>query len=128
MKRQNVTSGAPWEERVGYCRAVKKGPFIEVAGTTAMLNGELQGVGDGYTQTKVIIEIMAKAIRELGGELSDVVRTRMFITRIEDFEVVGKAHGEYFKDIKPASTLVEVSALVHPDMLVEIEMSAIIAE
>lgn len=128
MKRQNVTSGAPWEERVGYCRAVKKGPFIEVAGTTAMLNGELQGVGDAYTQTKVIIEIMAKAIRELGGELSDVVRTRMFITRIEDFEVVGKAHGEYFKDIKPASTLVEVSALVHPDMLVEIEMSAIIAE
>ena len=128
MKRQNVTSGAPWEERVGYCRAVKKGPFIEVAGTTAMLNGELQGVGDAYTQTKVIIEIMAKAIQELGGELSDVVRTRMFITRIEDFEVVGKAHGEYFKDIKPASTLVEVSALVHPDMLVEIEMSAIIAE
>ena len=128
MKRQNVTSGAPWDERVGYCRAVKKGPFIEVAGTTAMLNGELQGVGDAYTQTKVIIEIMAKAIRELGGELSDVVRTRMFITRIEDFEVVGKAHGEYFKDIKPASTLVEVSALVHPDMLVEIEMSAIIAE
>ena len=128
MKRHNVTSGAPWEERVGYCRAVKKGPFIEVAGTTAMLNGELQGVGDAYTQTKVIIEIMAKAIRELGGELSDVVRTRMFITRIEDFEVVGKAHGEYFKDIKPASTLVEVSALVHPDMLVEIEMSAIIAE
>lgn len=128
MKRQNVTSGAPWEERVGYCRAVKKGPFIEVAGTTAMLNGELQGVGDAYTQTKVIIEIVAKAIRELGGELSDVVRTRMFITRIEDFEVVGKAHGEYFKDIKPASTLVEVSALVHPDMLVEIEMSAIIAE
>lgn len=128
MKRQNVTSGAPWEERVGYCRAVKKGPFIEVAGTTAMLNGELQGVGDAYTQTKVIIEIMAKAIRELGGELSDVVRTRMFISRIEDFEVVGKAHGEYFKDIKPASTLVEVSALVHPDMLVEIEMSAIIAE
>ncbi len=128
MKRQNVTSGAPWEERVGYCRAVKKGPFIEVAGTTAMLNGELQGVGDAYAQTKVIIEIMAKAIRELGGDLTDVVRTRMFITRIEDFEVVGKAHGEYFKDIKPASTLVEVSALVHPDMLVEIEMSAIIAE
>lgn len=128
MKRQNVTSGAPWEERVGYCRAVKKGPFIEVAGTTAMLNGELQGVGDAYTQTKVIIEIMVKAIRELGGDLTDVVRTRMFITRIEDFEVVGKAHGEYFKDIKPASTLVEVSALVHPDMLVEIEMSAIIAE
>ena len=128
MKRQNVTSGAPWEERVGYCRAVKKGPFIEVAGTTAMLNGELQGVGDAYTQTKVIIEIMAKAIRELGGDLTDVVRTRMFITRIEDFEVVGKAHGEYFRDIKPASTLVEVSALVHPDMLVEIEMSAIIAK
>lgn len=128
MKRQNVTSGAPWEERVGYCRAVKKGPFIEVAGTTAMLNGELQGVGDAYTQTKVIIEIMSKAIRELEGELSDVVRTRMFITRIEDFEVVGKAYGDYFKDIKPASTLVEVSALVHPDMLVEIEMSAIIAE
>ena len=128
MKRQNVTSGAPWEERVGYCRAVKKGPFIEVAGTTAMLNGELQGVGDAHTQTKVIIEIMAKAIRELGGDLTDVVRTRMFITRIEDFEVVGKAHGEYFRDIKPASTLVEVSALVHPDMLVEIEMSAIIAE
>ena len=128
MKRQNVTSGAPWEERVGYCRAVKKGPFIEVAGTTAMLNGKLQGVGDAYTQTKVIIEIMAKAIRELGGDLTDVVRTRMFITHIEDFEVVGKAHGEYFRDIKPASTLVEVSALVHPDMLVEIEMSAIIAE
>ena len=128
MKRQSVTSGAPWESKVGYCRAVRKGPFIEVAGTTAMKDGKLVGVGDPYLQMTTIIEIMKKAIEELGGKLEDVVRTRIFVTNIEDFERIGEAHGVYFSDIKPASTLVEVSALVEPEMLVEVEMTAIIGE
>ena len=128
MKRQSVTSGAPWESKVGYCRAVRKGPFIEVSGTTAMKDGKLVGVGDPYLQMTTIIEIMKKAIEELGGKLEDVVRTRIFVTNIEDFERIGEAHGVYFSDIKPASTLVEVSALVDPEMLVEVEMTAIIGE
>ena len=128
MKRQSVTSGAPWESKVGYCRAVRKGPFIEVAGTTAMKDGKLVGVGDPYLQMITIVEIMKKAIEELGGKLEDVVRTRIFVTNIEDFERIGEAHGVYFSDIKPASTLVEVSALVDPEMLVEVEMTAIIGE
>jgi enamine deaminase RidA (YjgF/YER057c/UK114 family) len=128
MKRQSVTSGAPWESKVGYCRAVRKGPFIEVAGTTAMKDGQLVGVDDPYLQTTTIIEIMKKAIEELGGKLEDVVRTRIFVTKIEHFELVGQAHGVYFSKIKPASTLVEVSGLVDPDMLVEMEMTAIISE
>ena len=128
MKRQSVTSGAPWESKVGYCRAVRKGPFIEVAGTTAMKDGELVGIGNPYLQMMTIIEIMKKAIEELGGKLEDVVRTRIFVTNIEDFERIGEAHGVYFSDIKPASTLVEVSALVDPDTLVEVEMTAIIGE
>ena len=128
MEKQSVTSGAPWESEVGYCRAVRKGPFIEVAGTTAMQNGELVGNGDPFLQTQIVIGIMKKAIEELGGKLEDVVRTRIFVTNIEDFEQVGKAHGQYFSDIKPACTLVEVSALVDPGMLVEMEMTAIISE
>ena len=128
MKRQSVTSGAPWESKVGYCRAVRKGPFIEVAGTTSMKDGKLVGVGDPYLQMTTIIEIMKKAIEELGGKLEDVVRTRIFVTNIEDFERIGEAHGVYFSGIKPASTLVEVSALVDPEMLVEVEMTAIIGE
>ncbi|MDG1295929.1 MAG: RidA family protein [Saprospiraceae bacterium] len=128
MEKQSVTSGAPWESKVGYCRAVRKGPFVEVAGTTAIQNGELAGKGDAFLQTKIVIGIMKKAIEELGGKLEDVVRTRIFVTNIEDFEQVGKAHGQYFSDIKPACTLVEVSALVDPEMLVEMEMTAIISE
>ena len=128
MEKQSVTSGAPWESKVGYCRAVRKGPFVEVAGTTAIQNGELVGKGDAFLQTKIVIGIMKKAIEELGGKLEDVVRTRIFVTNIEDFEQVGKAHGQYFSDIKPACTLVEVSALVDPEMLVEMEMTAIISE
>jgi enamine deaminase RidA (YjgF/YER057c/UK114 family) len=128
MEKQSVTSGAPWESKVGYCRAVRKGPFVEVAGTTATQNGELVGKGDAFLQTQIVIGIMKKAIEELGGKLEDVVRTRIFVTNIEDFEQVGKAHGQYFSDIKPACTLVEVSALVDPEMLVEMEMTAIISE
>lgn len=128
MEKQSVTSGAPWESKVGYCRAVRKGPFVEVAGTTAIQNGELAGKGDAFLQTQIVIGIMKKAIEELGGKLEDVVRTRIFVTNIEDFEQVGKAHGQYFSDIKPACTLVEVSALVDPEMLVEMEMTAIISE
>ena len=127
MEKQSVTSGAPWESKVGYCRAVRKGPFVEVAGTTAIQNGELVGKGDAFLQTQIVIGIMKKAIEELGGKLEDVVRTRIFVTNIEDFEQVGKAHGQYFSDIKPACTLVEVSALVDPEMLVEMEMTAIIS-
>ena len=128
MKRKLYSSGAPWESRVGYSRAVKTGPFIEVAGTTAVVNGVIVGEDDPYLQTITILNIMEKAVRELGGSLQDVVRTRIFVTNIKHFEEVGRAHGTFFKDIRPASTMVEVSALVDPKMLVEIELSAIIAK
>lgn len=126
IHKQYHSSGAPWEAKVGYSRAVRVGNTIEVAGTTAMRDGQLVGKDDPYTQTICILEIIQEAIETLGGSMSDVVRTRMYVTRISDFEKIGEAHGLFFGDIRPASTLVEVSSLVNPDMLIEIEATAMV--
>ena len=129
--RLNVHTGAPWEAIVGYSRAVRVGPFVHVAGTgTAAVgeDGEVIGVGDAYTQTKRCLEIIETALKDAGAALEDVVRTRIFVTNISQWEAVGRAHGEMFGEIFPATTMVEVSALIDPDMLVEIEADAIIAD
>ena len=123
--RKNITSGAPWEARVGYCRAVRTGPHIAVSGTAPVGNdGEVVGVGDAYEQAKRCIEIIEIALKEAGAGLEHVVRTRMFVTDISQWEAVGRAHGEAFADIRPATSMVEVAALIDPDMLVEIEADA----
>lgn len=123
--RTQIGSGSPWEDIVGYSRAVKVGNLIEVAGTTAMDGDELVGKGDVYMQTVFIIKKIEKALHQLGASLEDVVRTRMYVTNIADWEKVGKAHGEFFLTIKPAATLVEVSRLISEDLLIEIEVTAI---
>ena len=129
MKRRNISSAAPWEPIVGYSRAVRVGPYVHVAGTTAVdASGAVVAPGDAYAQTVAILAIMAAALERAGAHLSDVVRTRLFVTDIEhDFAAIGRAHGEVFRDIRPASTMVEVSRLVSPDMRVEIEADAIVA-
>jgi len=126
MKRQHITSGTKWEDIVGYSRAIRVGNIIEVAGTTAMDGDQLIGKDDVYAQTKFIIQKMEKALKEANSSLEDVVRTRIYVTDISRWEEVGRAHGEFFSEIKPASLMVEVSGLVSPDMLVEIEMTAIV--
>ena len=126
MQRTNIGSGAPWEAQNGYCRAVRVGPWVHVAGTTAV-DGDGHPVGgDAYMQAKRIFEIIADALERAGSSLCDVVRTRMFVTNIQDKEAVGRAHGEVFRDIRPAATMVEVSALFEPWMLVEIEADAVV--
>jgi enamine deaminase RidA (YjgF/YER057c/UK114 family) len=128
-KRLNISSGVKWEDIIGYSRAVRIGNVVEVSGTTALdPNGDLVGLNDPYEQTRFSLAKIEKALNSAGAMLQDVVRTRMFVTDMSRWEEVGKAHGEYFKDIKPASTLVEVKSLVHPDMLVEIEVTAILQE
>lgn len=128
MMRSHYSSGAPWEDIVGYSRAVRVGNIIEVAGTTAMRNGQLVGENDAYAQTQCILEIIQEAVEGLGASMSDAVRTKIYTTDISQWEAIGRAHGEVFRDIKPASTMVEVSGLVDPKMLVEIELTAIISE
>jgi len=125
-QRQLYSSGAEWEDIVGYSRAVRVGDRIEVAGTTAMVEGQLVGKGDLYLQTKTVLQIVQKAIEGLGGSIQDVIRTKMYVTDISLWESAAKAHGELFSKIKPATTMVEVSALIDPDMMVEIEASVII--
>ena len=124
--RKNINSGSPWEEIVGYSRAVRVGNIIEVAGTTAMDGDELIGKGDVYAQTIFIFKKIEKALQEAGAELYDVVRTRMYIVDITQWEKAGKAHGEFFKKIKPVSTMIEVSGLINKDLLIEIEVTAIL--
>jgi len=127
VKRINISSGAKWEDIVGYSRAVKVGNVIEVSGTAAVDGGGVVGKGNAYEQTKFIIMKIEKALKEAGSELKDVVRTRIYVTDISRWEEIGKAHGEFFKNIKPATSMVEVKALIEPDMLVEIEATAILA-
>lgn len=126
--RINISSGSPWEDIVGYSRAVKIGNCIEVAGTTAMNGDKLVGKGDLYAQTKYIFQKIEKALQETGASLNDVVRTRMFVTDISKWEEAGKAHGEFFKTIKPVTTMVEVSKLINDDLLIEIEVTAMVEE
>jgi enamine deaminase RidA (YjgF/YER057c/UK114 family) len=128
-RRLNISSGAKWEDIVGYSRAVKIGNVIEVAGTSALdESGNIIGINDPYEQTKFIIKKIGKALNSAGATLNDVVRTRMFVTDISRWEEIGRAHGEYFRGIKPVSTMIEVKSLISPEMLVEMEVTAIIQD
>lgn len=125
--RTKIGSGAIWEDTVGYSRAVKVGNIIEVAGTTAVKNGEIVHQNDPYNQTICIIQIIEEALKKLNASLEDVVRTRIYLKNVSDWEAVGRAHGLYFSKIKPASTMLAVASMINPDMLVEIEVTAIIS-
>ena len=126
MDRINLASGAKWESLIGYSRAVRIGNVIEITGTTAIENGVIIGKDDAYTQTKCILDKIDKILNDMGAELKDVIRTRMFVTDITQWQEIGRAHSEKFNDILPATSMVQVSALIEPDMLVEIEATAIV--
>ena len=129
MERRNISSGAPWEDIVGYSRAVKMGPWVEVTGTVAVDDtGKVVGKNDMYTQARYALEKIERILDEAGASLSDVVRTRIFVTDISQWEAVGRAHSEMLGKVKPATTMVEVSKLISPEYLVEIEARAYIQE
>jgi enamine deaminase RidA (YjgF/YER057c/UK114 family) len=128
MQRKNFQSGARWEELVGYSRAVKVGSIIEVGGTVAVGKDGLVGKDDAYEQTKYILTKIGKVLEEAGSKLEHVVRTRMYVTDISQWQQIGKAHNEFFNKIKPVTSMVEVKALISPEFLVEIEVTAILGE
>ncbi|WP_276359029.1 RidA family protein [Daejeonella sp. H1SJ63] len=126
-KRINIASGSVWEDRVGYSRAVRVGKQVEVSGTTSVEGDTLIGKNDLYEQTMFILQKIERSLHQAGASIKDVVRTRMYVTDISQWEEAGKAHAEFFRDIKPATSMVEVSKLIHPDLLIEIEATAIIS-
>lgn len=126
MSRQNIITGSPWEEKMGYCRAVRIGNIIEVSGTVAIVDGEKVKADDAYAQTINILERVEKVLEEAGAGMKDVIRTRIFTTNISQFDNIAKAHGAYFKDIKPTTGIYEISKLVAPEYMVEIEFTAVL--
>ena len=126
--RQNIQSGTPWENLVGYSRVVRIGQLVEVAGTTSMDGDQLIGKGSLYEQALFIFGKIGRSLNEVGASLSDVIRTRMYVTDISRWQEAGKAHAEFFRDIRPVTSMVEVSHLIHDDLLIEVEVTAMIHE